>query len=253
LAAWVERGGGLLATYDTGLFDEKGRMREGGGALREVLGVEMKGAPLDTQPECYYRMQEAHPALGEYGKGAIVQGDGRLVPVEVRKGATVLADCWNLGNDESRGPAIVAHAYGNGRTIYISGSLEALYLSSRVPSIRRLLGSVVTHLAGGEPRPFHLSAPRGVYGVLRQATSGDLIFWVLANVGSKDADVGRTRQDYVPVLDIEVSLRVPEGKQVKSMNLIRAGRSLPFRIADGYAVATVPSIHIAEVIQLKFA
>ncbi len=251
LASWVEQGGALLATYDTGLYDERGQLRRDGGALREALGVEMQGEPLGSQPECYYRVQQDHPALGRYGKGAIVQGDGQLIPVKAREGAVVLANCWNLGTNESRGPAITAHAYGKGRTIYVSGSLEAHYLSSRVASTRQLLGSIVTYLAGGVPKHFTLSAPTGVYGVLRRARNGDLVLWLLANVGFKDAALGRMRQEFVPVSNVEVSIRVPEERQVRSVHLLRAKHSVPFRFTAGNVEITIPEIHIAELIHLE--
>ena len=252
LTEWVKQGGGLLATYDTGLFDEKGQLRKDGGALREVLGLEMKGEPLETQPESYYRVKETHPALGEYGAGATVQGDLRLVPVEASRGGTVLADCWNLGTNESRGPAIIAHTYGQGRTIYVSGSLEGFYAASRIESIKRLLGSIVSYLGGGEPKPFNLSAPIGVYGMLWRATNGNLALWVLANVGFKDAAVGRMRQQYLPVSNVEVGIRVPEGREVKSMRLERENKTIPFKMEGRYARATIASLHIAELVHLEF-
>jgi hypothetical protein len=253
LTAWVERGGGLLATYDSGLYDEQGRLRQDGGALREVLGVKMKGKPLESQPECYYRVKEGHAALGDYGAGAIVEGDGRLVPVEALGGARTIAECWNLGTGEVRGPAIVVNSYGRGRTVYVSGSLEANYLYDRVESTKRLLRSMVEYLGREAPQPFKLKAPRGVYGVLRQATNGDRILWLLANVGFKDAAVGRMRQEFVPVENVEVSLRVPDGRKVKGMHLLRADHPIPHRLEDGYATVTIPALHIAEVLHLELA
>ena len=251
LTNWVRKGGGLLATYDTGLYDEKGELRQDGGALKEVLGVEMEGEPLEGQADCFYRMNTAHPALGEYRQGAVVMGDGRLVPVKARAGATVLADCMNMETSESRGPAIVFNQFGRGRTIYIAGSLEAHYVSSRVSSIQRILGSIVRYLAHDEPLPFCLTAPKGVYGALRRTPMGDLILWVCANVGFKDAAAGRMRQEYVPVFNVEVKVRIPEGRQVKSMHLLREGLTVPFAVSAAYAVATIPTLHIAEVVHLK--
>jgi hypothetical protein len=250
LADWVERGGGLLATYDTGLYDENGKVRQGG-ALKELLGVNIKGEALDTQPECYYRIQETHPALGEYHSGAVVKGDGRLLPVEAVGGAKVLADCWNLGTKESRGPAIVVNTYGKGRTVYISGSLEAHYTPSRVPSHRRILGSAVRYLAGDAPAPFTINAPRGVYGVLRRAPDADLTLWLLANVGFKDADSGRMRQEFMPVSNVEVRVLIPAGRSVKSVHLVRSRREAPFTISAGYAVVTLPAVHVAEIVHLE--
>lgn len=254
LGAWVEQGGGLLATYDAGSYNEQGKLRKEGGALKEILGVEMKGQPLESQPECYYRVKESHPALGEYEAGTVLQGDSRIVPVEeVQGGARVLAECWNLGTKEVRGPAVVVNRYGKGRTIYISGSLEANYLYSRVRSTGRLLAAMVKYLGGGAPMPLKLKAPRGVYGVLRRAVNGDLALWVLGDVGYKDASAGLMRQEYVSAPDVEVAIRVPEGRQAKGMRLMRADRSASFRLEDGYAVTTIPSLHIAEVVHLALA
>jgi hypothetical protein len=253
LTAWVEQGGGLLATYDSGLYDANGRQRQDGGALREVLGVKMKGGPLESQPECYYRVKEAHGSLGAYGSGAIVEGDGTLVPVEATGSAKVVAEMWNLGTNEVRGPAIVANTYGRGRTIYISGSLEANYLYDRVISTGRLLRSVVEYLAGGAEQPFKLEAPRGVYGVLRQTTNGDLALWLLANVGFKDAAAGLMRQEFIPTSNVKVGIRIPLGHRVQGMHLLRADHAVPYKIEKGYAIATLSSLHIAEVVHLKLA
>jgi hypothetical protein len=253
LGRWVEGGGGLLATYDTGLYDEVGELRKEGGALKKVLGVEMKGEPLESQPECYYRVKERHGGLGEYGPGSMVEGDGRLVPVEALGGARILAECWNLGTGDVRGPAIIANRYGRGRTLYISGSLEANYLYDRVVSTRRLLGGMVEYLSGGLPQPYKLKAPQGVYGVLRRAVNGDLVLWVLGNIGFKDAAAGRMRQEYMRVSEVEVAIRIPEGRQAKGMRLLRAGGEISMREEDGYAIGIIPTLHIAEVVHLKLA
>jgi hypothetical protein len=77
-----------------------------------------------------------------------------------------------------------------------------------------------------------------------------LAFWVLANVGFKDAAVGRMRQEFVPVSNLVASLLVPEGRKVKSVELMRAGQTVPFSMEAGYAVFTLPVVHIAEVVHL---
>jgi hypothetical protein len=250
LGTWVQSGGGLLVTYDSGLYDERGELRRDGGALKESLGLEMKGEPLESQPECYYRITRAHPALGGHGVGAVVMGDGSLVPVEVT-GGEVLAECWNLGTGQVRGPAVVAREYGKGRVVYVAGSLEAHYLTSRVRSIPRWLAAMVTYLGGGEPQPFELVAPLGVYGILRQALNGDLLLWVLADVGFKDAAAGRMRQEFITVTNLEVRIRVPKGKRVKRTRLVRAQSNMPFRLERGYAVTILPAVHIGELVQLE--
>jgi hypothetical protein len=268
LAEWVKEGGALLATYDTGLFDENAEIHPGG-FLRDVLGVEIMGEALPALPECYYRIQATHPALGQYRSGAVVKGDTRQVPVRAVGSAQVLADCWDLSTKQSRGPAIVANTHGKGRTIYIAGSLEGQYAVTRIASHRRVLGSVLRYLAGPTPAPFTVDAPRGVYAVLRQAPHGDLMLWLLGNVGFKDADIGRMRQEFMAVPNVAVKAFIPEGRTVKAVRLLRSGKSVPFdagsthetlrsvplrwRMAGRYAEVTVPSIHVAEVVHFELA
>jgi hypothetical protein len=250
LTDWVKAGGGLLATYDSGLFGEKGKLRQDGGALRELLGVEMQGEAPDAQTNTYYRIKQAHPALGKYKLGQVVMGDASLVRVKVLPGAEVLAECIDVESQEIYGPAIVLNRYGKGQAIYVGGSLEANYVASRVTSLRRLLTSMVRYLGGDAPMPFHLEAPRGVYGILRRVPGGDLGLWLCANVGFKDAAVGRMRQEFLPVSNVEARIRVPEGKQVKSVHLARSDRSAPFTVSGGYVVVKIPTLHIAELVHV---
>ncbi len=253
LADWVKEGGALLATYDSGLYKDNGELRRDGGALREILGVDMKGEPPVSEADSYYRITKSHPALGDYQEGRLVMGDGKLVPITPRPGATVLAECLKLETQETRGPAIVVNQYGRGRTLYVAGSLEAQYIATRVLSLQRMLASMIRYLRADAPLPFSLAAPRGVYGILRSAPGGDLVLWICANVGFKDDTVGRMRQDFLPVPNVVAKVLIPEGRQLKSVELFRAGQTAPFSMEGGYAVVTLPVVHIAEVVHLSFA
>ena len=253
LTDWVRGGGALLATYDSGLYDGKGEVRRDGGALRDVLGVEMQGEPPDGRTDAFYRIVETHPALGQYHAGRMVMGDARLVPVRTRPGATILAQYVNLETDETLGPAIVVNEYGQGRAIYVGGSLEAQYTATRVLSLQRILGSVVSYLAGNAPVPFLLEAPKGIYGILRRTSGGDLALWICANVGFKDAAVGRMRQDFISVPNVVAKIRMPDGRQVKAVELLRAGRAAAFTVNGGYVEIAMPPVHVAEIVHVSLA
>jgi hypothetical protein len=79
------------------------------------------------------------------------------------------------------------------------------------------------------------------------------VLWLLANVGFKDAAVGRMRQDFVPVSNVEVQVRVPEGRQVKSIELLRAKRTARFTMQGDYVIVSLPIVHIAEVLHVVLA
>jgi hypothetical protein len=46
---------------------------------------------------------------------------------------------------------------------------------------------------------------------------------------------------------------VPEGRQLKSVELMRANQTAAFTMEGAYAVITLPVVHIAEVVHLSFA
>ena len=101
--------------------------------------------------------------------------------------------------------------------------------------------------------PFDISAPLGVYATLRRAANGDLLLWVLAPVGFKDASIGRMRQEYVPIANVTVRILVPPERKPKAMRSLRAGGGLDFTLSEGYAVATIPNLHVGEVVHLELA
>ena len=135
----------------------------------------------------------------------------------------------NSANDSAYASAVP------GRAIYVAGSLEAQYIASRVISLQKMLVSMIRWLRVDAPMPFRLAAPRGVYGILRRATSGDLVLCICANVGYKDDTVGRMRQDFLPVSSIVARVLIPEGRKLKSVELLRAKQTVPFSMEGGYA------------------
>ena len=65
--AYVAQGGGLIASYETSLFDEQGRRRADFG-LADVFGVSSTGLRKDTGNDCYQKIQAPdHPLLSGMG------------------------------------------------------------------------------------------------------------------------------------------------------------------------------------------
>ena len=164
----MKQGGSLFATYDSGLYDEHCELRHDGGGLKQALGVEMTGEPLEGIMDSYYRVNDTHPALGQYGKGSVVLADSRLVPVKVSPGATDLADLWVLDTDVNRGPGIVViPMVGAGPSMFREAWKPCIW-PAVPPRLQRMLGSMVRYLGGNTPAPFSLVAPKGVYRILRR-------------------------------------------------------------------------------------
>lgn len=59
---FVENGGGLVASFRTSLYDEKGRRRPDFG-LKDVFGCSFTGIVKDTRWDSYQKVRMAHPVL----------------------------------------------------------------------------------------------------------------------------------------------------------------------------------------------
>jgi hypothetical protein len=57
----------------------------------------------------------------------------------------------------------------------------------------------------------------------------------------------------MPVPNVVARVLIPEGRQLKSVELLRANETAAFTIEGAYAVITVPTVHIAEIVHLRFA
>ena len=137
---YVKGGGGLVASYETSLYDEKGRKRPDFG-LKDVFGVSDTGIRKDTSVDSYQKIRKLHPVLE--------QMDVVNTKLIMNEGTTLL--CRPLaGNEEqvicsyvpmipnqppefawitelsSEFPTIIENTYGKGRVVYFANQADKL-------------------------------------------------------------------------------------------------------------------------------
>jgi hypothetical protein len=167
IRAYVERGGSLVATFDTSRFDDRGAARLEPG-LAEVLGISARGSITDYRDHNYFEL--AAPASGPRGPARLaaklrsgieiplVPAPRFAVDVEPRPGAVVLAsyhapmagryvDLTPLGN-----PAIVANRFGRGTAVYLAGTFGEMLAEFALPEHRRLAVNLVDALSRRDVR-----------------------------------------------------------------------------------------------------
>jgi hypothetical protein len=57
-------------------------------------------------------------------------------------------------------------------------------------------------------------------------------------------------REFFPIGEQRVSFRIPAGKKVSKVELLRAGKEVPFRSTDGVALFTIPQVVDYEVAAL---
>ena len=139
---YVRRGGSILATGVTSLYDQDGVAR-GDFALADVLGVSVAGrlprrdvfAESSADTSLALSDGPRHTALAGLGATTTVAFGGRAIPMTVAAGRQVLAQFASF--DPRRGtsvadpnsPGMVVGEFGQGRVAYVVADLDRQYPS----------------------------------------------------------------------------------------------------------------------------
>jgi hypothetical protein len=259
LAAYVDRGGSLLATFETSLYDETGRARPELG-LRDVFGVSFAGQ-VDR------RMQNSYLALNREASGrfhpllAGLEDAPRIVNsvqrVHVRPLAefpsplTLIPSYPDLPMEQvfPRVPntgerQVYLREIGRSRVVYFPGDLDRTFWEVLAPDHGRLLANAVDW-AANEERPVAVSGSGLLdVAVWRQKES---LTVHLVNLTNPMAMKGPFRE-FVPVGPLSVRLRLPQGVRARRVQLLVAGGSPAADESAGMLTVSVPSVLDHEVV-----
>ena len=186
---FVNNGGGLVATYETGLYDSEYHKRTDfvladlfqahykasyPVELREknlMLTLDKGDHPILNDPLIHGSQMTAwrnpQGAPPEQGPLALVASGAEVSPMS---GATVLST-YNLnepGRQEKRYPAILAAEYGKGKVVYFPASVDKAMFFYPDPYMRQLLANACVWVAGGEAPPVEVEAPLTLTTTFRQ-------------------------------------------------------------------------------------
>jgi hypothetical protein len=240
IAKYVEDGGVLLATHLTSVADENGKMRDNF-ALSKLIGASLKSTEPRELPDLYLR----HPSGAE-----IIPQDPQIVDFETAGDAEVLAENFDRGRNMLLGPAIVTRKHGKGAVIYIGSALEAAYEETRISLFRTYFGSLVeSTLAAG--RPYTVEYRSGLIPHLT-AAHNTILLHLLANTGNKWKKTF-AREEFLPLTDVKVRVRVPRGRRVQSVSLLRAAKPCEFAQRAGWVETVVPRVFIYEAVRVDLA
>ncbi len=277
--AYVKQGGGLIATYQTSLFDENGKSREDFG-LKDLFkagfeGLDSRSRAPSYGPAVYFRMTIDHPITKGLGKGKRIAYDYTFVSNSHDKyakishlaGAEVIADIqyavedpeWIKNGERifagpyvlNDGPAsIVASTYGKGRVVYIAPALEMLYDARGFSTVRKVLSNAVEWVAGGQ-RVLDVKGPAALIAYLTEKDDKRALH--LINYTGNNNEGAIYKVEWVaPLYDIEATVKNPAGKKLIKASLLTSGKKVKFERNGDYATITIPKIEVYECIMLTY-
>jgi hypothetical protein len=250
LAEWVERGGTLIATFETSLYDQFGQQRKNF-ALAKVFGADYAGRIVGPMPHDFMQPLDQAKAGSKVQRPRSldrklleatvyhVAAQARAADVAVRF-MKPLAGRYDGLPQPSDDPALLIHSFGKGKAVYFTGDLgntiQTFHLAAHLDLLKPHLSS-----------PIRISnAPGSVEVVLRSQEKGSR--WLLHLVNAT-GEMTRPIQNIVPVQGIAVTF--PSDRPVNKVTAIRSGQSLPVTKEGQVQTITLPTLNEYELLVVE--
>ena len=249
--AWVKAGGVLLATGETGLYDEKGARRE---------TPALKSLPITDRPMArpnmkgaYFRIMPGELPISEDVK--LLMLDHTYYVAEAAEGSETvlkLLPPQRFGppelcfpDYESDMPGAIIGAHGKGRAIYVPWHADALYYRDSLPHTRTFLTDLVArHI---EPAPVKVEG-RGSLEVTVQSqpAEGKVLVHLINYSGQRN----NLYEDAPALHGLRLGVR---GVMGTALTLVSGKTVQPEGPADGqgYLWYALPPVEAFEAIQIR--
>jgi hypothetical protein len=250
---YVERGGSIVATHETSLYDEWGNRRADFG-LADLFGASFDGAIDARMQNSYLLLGERHPILnGLENAGRIINGVSRVHTRTTgsypNPPLTLIPSYPDLPMEEvfprvSRSgiPEVFVRELGKSRVVYFPWDIDRTFWEILAADHGKLLRNAVDW-ATNEARPVTVTGP-GVLDVTIWRQKDSLTVH-LVNLTNPMMMKGPIRE-FFPSPPQEVTIRVPA--KPKRVRLLVSEHRPAVREAAGEVTLTVPSILDHEVI-----
>jgi hypothetical protein len=252
LRAYVEGGGSLLATFETSLYTERGARRPDFG-LGDVFGIRKAGEVQGTTGNAYYaRIEKMHPILEGFAGTNWIPGAEYRVPVAPVESPVLTVvpgfvayppELSYPAEPRTNEPAVVVRETGMSRLVYFPGDVERTMWRSGHTDLSRLLQNSIRWVSGGDP-PVTIEG-EGVIEAFAWETEPGFAVHVL-NYTNPAMHRGWIREFY-PIGPQKVRMKLPRGRRVARVELLRAGKDLPFRAAGETIEFVIPAVADYEV------
>ena len=249
---YVQSGGSIMASFDTALYDENLKRRADFG-LGDVLGISKAGELVGTNGNAYYgRIERKHAVLEGFGETNWIAGAQNRVPLKPVQDPVMTVvpgfvryppELAYPPTPHTQEPAVVLRETGGSRTAYFPGDVERSYWITGHGDLQRLLLNTirwVTH----EESIVDVQGEGFVEMFAWETGPGYAVH--LLNYTNPNAHHGWMQSTY-GLGPQTVRMKLPAGVKVKSVELLQAGRSVPFGADADVLHFTVPRMEDYEV------
>jgi hypothetical protein len=252
LRAYVGSGGSVMASFETSLYDQNLKARAEFG-LADLFGIHKAGDVIGTNGNAYYgRIEREHPILAGFRNTNWLPGAQNRTPVKpvADPVLTVVPGFVEYPPElaypafpHTAEPAVVLRETGASRLAYFPGDLERTFWLTGHGDLLRLLHNTIRWLMRDESM-VHVEGDGLVEIFAWETRPGYTVH--LLNYTNPDAQHGWLESSYA-LGPQTVSLVVPDGAKVNSVELLRAESMIAFQSDGGALRFTIPRVEDYEV------
>jgi hypothetical protein len=265
---FVARGGALIATGQTSLFDHDGDPRPDL-ALSDLFGVNgatplpkpeasPRGTPRQSQ-HTYLRINEKrHPIFAGFDETDILPFGGALRPLTVAAGAKILAtfippfpqsppEIVYMRTPRTDIPALIVNESASARTAYLPADIDRQFALANLPDHGDLLAHLV-RWAAKDTIPLDVQGAGLVNCELYQQENR-LILHVLnlTSAGTWRAPI----HEYIPIGPLQIKIRLPKQFALNKVKTLISGEPLQPELGGGWATFQLKKILDHEVVVIE--
>jgi hypothetical protein len=252
LRAFVQRGGSLLATFETSLYDEQNQPRQNF-ALADLFGIQKAGDIVPTNGNAYYaRIERRHEILDGFSNTGWLPGAEYRVPLAPIDNAVLTVvpgfvayppELAYPPTPQTNVPAIVLREQGSSRLAYIPGDIERSMWVAGDVDLSHLLHNTINWITRND-QPLTIQGP-GLIETFAYETEPGYALHIL-NYTNPNLHRG-TFRDFYPIGAQSVSFAVPAEVKVTRVQLLKPGTDVPFKRVNNRIEFTIPSVTEYEV------
>lgn len=256
LRNYHKRGGALVATFETSLYDEWGEQRKDF-ALADVFGVSVKGPVEGPLQNSYLQVERRHPILSGAGETSFLPGPIFRLPIHDVSNPILTrippypaypVEFVFPQSSGTVGPSVVVQE-GPGRVVYFADDIDRTFWRSWNPDLGSLLSNAV-RWAGEDSFHARVTGP-GLFDVFYWETEPGLALH-LVNYTTPALMKGPTRAISV-VGAQKISLQMPAGFRVGRAMTLSNAAELPFHVDGSELALTLPQVEEYEVVAITRA
>jgi hypothetical protein len=249
---YVHSGGSIMASCETGLYDENLNRRQDFG-LSDVFGIHKAGDAIGTLGNAYYgRIERQHPILSGFSDTNWIAGAQNRIPLKP-VGDPVLTVVPGFVRyppelayppvSHTSEPAVVLRESGSSRIAYFPGDVERSFWLTGHGDLQRLLDNTIRWVTYGEAI-VHVEGEGFVEMFAWETSPGYAIH--LLNYTNPNAHHGWMETTHTLGPQV-VRMKLPTSVAVKSVELLRDSRTIPFIQKGETLQFTIPHVGDYEV------